>query len=84
MLWLAESRSETHIPVVMTRLPNLLFTTALAAFAFSSCETVSEHAAGGGAYDDSEMARRLDANIAVVDVRDAPAAASYEQWREQE
>jgi len=84
MLWLAESRCEPHIPAEMTRTPLLLFTAATAAFAFASCETVPDRKAGGGAYDDSQLARKLDSNAAVLDARDAPAAVSYEQWREQE
>ena len=84
MLWLAESRMETHIPGEMTRTPLLLFTAAMAAFAFSSCETTSPHVAGGGAYDDSQLARKLDSNAAVLDAKDEPSAASYEQWREPE
>ncbi len=68
----------------MTRIPLLLFTAAMAAFAFSSCETVPDRTAGGGAYDDSELARKLDSNNPAIDLKDAPSAASYEQWREQE
>ena len=84
MLWLAESRSETHIPGEMTRTPLLLFTAAMAALAFNSCETVPDRTAGGGAYDDSHMARQLDSNNPAIDLKDSPSAASFEQWREQE
>ena len=84
MLWLAESRAESHIPGEMTRTPLLLFTAAMALFAFSACETVPDHKAGGGAYDDSHLARQLDSNNPALDTKDAPSAASFEQWREQD
>ena len=56
----------------------------MAALALNSCETVPERTAGGGAYDDSYLAKQLDSNNPKVDVKDAPSAESYEQWREQE
>lgn len=65
----------------MMRTPLLLICAALA-LVLTSCQTVDDRAAGGGAYDDSDLARRLDSNNPDLgDDPDAAAAESYEQWR---
>jgi len=50
---------------------------------FVSCESTASRRAGGGAFDESEMARKLDAN-SHLDDPEAPGAKSYEQWRNQD
>ncbi|MGC6464218.1 MAG: hypothetical protein ACON38_20245 [Akkermansiaceae bacterium] len=49
----------------------------------TSCESTDSRRAGGGAFDDSEMARKLDAN-AHLDDPDTPGKRSYDQWRNNE
>ncbi|MGC6427324.1 MAG: hypothetical protein ACON5H_10065 [Akkermansiaceae bacterium] len=49
---------------------------------FVSCESTDSRKAGGGAFDDSYLGPRLDAN-APLDDPSAPASDSYEQWRDQ-
>ena len=50
-----------------------------------SCETVDDRKAGGGAFDDSQLGRRLDSNN--PNLEDNPnekgktAVPSYQQWR---
>ncbi len=68
----------------MTRTP-LLISCAALGLLLSACQTVDSRTAGGGAYDESLMARNLDSNKADLgDEKDAPRAESFEQWREQE
>ncbi|MDA0767177.1 MAG: hypothetical protein O3A87_06900 [Verrucomicrobia bacterium] len=68
----------------MIRTP-LLYACAFLGLLLSACQTVDSRAAGGGAYDDSHLARRLDSNNPDVgDAKDHPRAETYEQWREQE
>lgn len=50
---------------------------------FVSCESTTSRRAGGGAFDESEMARKLDAN-SHLDDPEIPGAKSYEQWRNQD
>jgi len=47
-----------------------------------SCEATNSLRAGGGAFDDSELGRKLDAN-SHLDDPEIPGQRSYEQWREQ-
>lgn len=58
----------------------------LLSFAFvsvlASCESTNSLRAGGGAFDDSELARKLDANSHLHDP-EIPGERSFEQWREQ-
>lgn len=56
----------------------------LASFSFflSSCESTNSHRAGGGAFDDSHLGPKLDAN-AHLDDPETPGARSFEEWREQ-
>jgi hypothetical protein len=48
-----------------------------------SCESTNSRRAGGGAYDESELARKLDAN-SHLDEPDIPGKRSYDQWRNEE
>lgn len=47
----------------------------------SSCESTNSRRAGGGAFDSSELGRKLDANSHLEDP-EIPGEKSYEQWRE--
>lgn len=51
--------------------------------ALTSCVATNKHVAGGGAFDESELARKLDAN-SHLDDPEIPGDRSYEQWREQD
>lgn len=46
----------------------------------ASCESTNSRRAGGGAFDDSELGRKLDANSHLNDP-EIPGERSYEQWR---
>ena len=50
---------------------------------FVSCESTNSRKAGGGAFDDSYLGPKLDANAALPDAND-PSSESYEQWRNQD
>lgn len=50
---------------------------------FVSCESTNSRKAGGGAFDDSFLGPKLDANAALADPN-APGSKSYEQWRDQD
>ena len=54
----------------------------------TSCESVPDKTAGGGAFDDSYLSRRLDSNNPDLSgnrtADDKPAVPSYDQWRESE
>lgn len=47
---------------------------------FSSCSEVNSFRSGGGAFDDSELGRKLDANSHLPDP-EVPVDRSFEQWR---
>ncbi len=49
----------------------------------ASCESTNSRRAGGGAFDDSELGRKLDAN-SHLDDPEIPGERSYEQWRNDE
>ena len=53
-----------------------------------SCETVPDRKAGGGAFDDSYLSRRLDSNnpdLTGNKTKEGKTAVpSYSQWRESE
>jgi hypothetical protein len=67
----------------MIRTPLLLSGAALGLL-LSACQTVDSRTAGGGAYDESQLARELDSNNpGIEDHLDEPGAESFEQWREQ-
>ena len=51
--------------------------------ALVSCESTNSRKAGGGAFSDSQLARDLDANVALDDPN-TPGSESYDQWREKE
>lgn len=51
--------------------------------ALVSCESTNSRKAGGGAFDDSYLGPRLDANSAIED-GSSPSSDSYEQWRNQD
>lgn len=54
---------------------------AILSFSFlASCESTSSRRAGGGAFDNSELGRKLDANAHLEDP-EIPGERSYEQWR---
>jgi hypothetical protein len=53
---------------------------ALIASALVSCESSNSRRAGGAAFDDSELGRKLDANSHLPDP-DNPSGQSFEQWR---
>ena len=46
----------------------------------SSCESTNSRRAGGGAFDNSELGRKLDANSHLEDP-EIPGERSYDQWR---
>lgn len=48
----------------------------------ASCEATNSRRAGGGAFDESELGRKLDAN-AHLDDPSIPGGRSFEQWREE-
>ncbi|MDA7888287.1 hypothetical protein N9A86_02750 [Akkermansiaceae bacterium] len=48
-----------------------------------SCESTSSLRAGGGAFDDSEHGRKLDANSHLPDP-DIPGERNFEEWRNNE
>ena len=58
-------------------LTSLAFVSVLA-----SCESTNSLRAGGGAFDDSELGRKLDAN-SHLDDPEIPGQRSFEQWREE-
>ena len=68
----------------MTPTSLLLFLPAVLMLLLASCQSVPERTAGGGAFDESYMAQRLDSNNPDLGDEDSPAAASYHQWREQD
>lgn len=82
LLRLADEEGEAHIAPEMTRTTILLFT-AVVAVALASCESVPERKAGGGAFDESYLAPRLDSNNPDLGDEESPRAESYEQWRAQ-
>ncbi|MEJ6579374.1 MAG: hypothetical protein QNL33_03805 [Akkermansiaceae bacterium] len=45
-----------------------------------SCESTNSRRAGGGAFDDSQLGRKLDANAHLEDP-ETPGKRSFEQWR---
>jgi len=51
--------------------------------AFASCEATNPRKAGGAAYSESELARKLDAN-SHLDDPEIPGERSYEQWRNED
>ena len=60
----------------------LTFTVLPALVCALSCTPIDSRKAGGGAYDDSEVAQALDANAPLPE--DGPEASrSFEEWREQ-
>ena len=48
-----------------------------------SCESVNSKRAGGGAFDESETGRKLDANSHLPDP-DIPGGRSFEEYRNNE
>ena len=49
----------------------------------SSCESINSKRAGGGAFDESEWGRKLDANSHLPDP-DIPRERTFEEWRNNE
>lgn len=60
-----------------------VFPVSFLALFLGACSPVHEHQAGGGAFDDSEVARTLDAN-GQVPGEGVVGEQSFSQWREQE
>jgi len=83
LLRLADGGRRAHIAREMMRTSLSLFA-ALLVVTLASCQSVPDRKAGGGAFDDSYLAQRLDSNHPTLRNDDAPSAESYEQWREQE
>jgi hypothetical protein len=63
---------------------SLLLFPAVLTLVLASCQSVPERTAGGGAFDESYLAQRLDSNNPDLGDDDSPSAASYHQWREQD
>ncbi|MCX8239169.1 MAG: hypothetical protein ACJAT6_000316 [Akkermansiaceae bacterium] len=60
-----------------------VFTVLALAFVsvLTSCEAPNNHVGGGGAFDESELGRKLDAN-SHLDDPEIPGGRTYEQWRD--
>ena len=54
---------------------------ALVFSALVSCESSNSLRAGGAAFDESELGRKLDANSHLPDPAN-PSGQSFEQWRQ--
>lgn len=68
----------------ITQSVKFLVSLSLAAtFVLGACAPVHERQAGGGAFDESEVARTLDAN-GQVPGEGVVGAQSFSEWREQE
>ncbi len=61
----------------------LILSILAVSFSVLSCTPVHERQAGGGAFDDSEVGKALDAN-APLPQDNINAARSFEEWRERE
>ncbi|MDG2401291.1 MAG: hypothetical protein P8M04_12040 [Akkermansiaceae bacterium] len=62
----------------------ITFIFAISTLVFStlvSCESGTSRRAGGAAFDDSELGRKLDANSHLPD-SDNPSGQSFEEWRQ--
>jgi len=55
----------------------------ISGLALSSCESINSKRAGGGAFDESELGRKLDANSHLPDPH-IPGERSFEEWRNNE
>ena len=69
-----------------SRFMKSIFLSALAVISvliLTSCESVNSKRAGGGAFDESEMGRKLDANSHLPDP-DIPGGRSFEEYRNNE
>ena len=53
----------------------------LSLLGLASCESSNSLRAGGGAFDDSELGRKLDANAHLPDPEN-PGGQSFSQWRD--
>ncbi|MGE9268124.1 MAG: hypothetical protein ACQKBY_08505 [Verrucomicrobiales bacterium] len=54
---------------------------SLSLIALTACESTNSRKAGGGSFDESHLAQKLDAN-AHLDDPETPGARTYEEWRE--
>ena len=61
----------------------LLTLAVISVLILTSCEAVNSKRAGGGAFDESETGRRLDANSHLPDP-DIPSGRSFEEYRNNE
>ena len=66
-----------------TFFPMTLFASLPFVLLLASCESTDSRKAGGGAFDDSHLGPKLDANAAVDD-SSSPSSGSFEQWRNQD
>ena len=83
-LSLAPVVAEGHSPPAV-KLTSFLLLSAAAGLAMCSCETVDDRKAGGGAFEDSYLGKRLDSNNPSLEdnsnEKGKTAAPSYQQWR---
>jgi hypothetical protein len=70
--------------VILPRMKRAFFAILAVGFVstLASCESTNSRRAGGGAFDESELGRKLDAN-SHLDDPEIPGDRSYDQWREQ-
>ena len=61
----------------------LTIVAAISGLALVSCESTDSLKAGGGAFSDSELGRKLDANSHLPDP-DIPGERSFEEYRNNE
>ncbi len=64
----------------MKAVASLSFCSLLLVFLTSCGESVDSHKAGGAAFSDSELGRKLDAN---TPLESNSVPTSFEQWREE-
>ncbi len=69
----------------MAAMKRVIFASLAVAFVsvLASCESTNSRRAGGGAFDDSELGRKLDAN-SHLDDPEIPGQRSFEQWRDRD
>jgi hypothetical protein len=61
--------------MVIFAIPTLVFSSLV------SCESGASRRAGGAAFDDSELGRKLDANSHLPDPEN-PSGQSFAEWRQ--
>ena len=63
------------------RISVIFVITSLVFSSLVSCESGSSRRAGGAAFDDSELGRKLDANSHLPDPEN-PSGQSFAEWRQ--